>query len=42
MSAVQGFSYVIMSMEKRLGFSELSIISWVSTVEVCPLNRVTL
>ena len=32
-SAIQEF---LMSMEKRSGLSELSIISWVSTVEGCP------
>ena len=38
-SAIQGF---LMSMEKWLELSELSVISWVSTVERCPLSRVPL
>ena len=28
----------IMSMKKRSGLSELSVISWVSAVEECPLS----
>jgi len=38
-SAIQGF---LMSMEKRSGLSELSVISWVSAVEGCPLSGVPL
>ena len=34
-SAIQGF---LKSMEKRLGLSELSIMSWMSAVEGCPLS----
>ena len=29
-------------MKKRLGLSELSVISWVSAIEGCPLSRVPL
>ena len=38
MSAIQGF---LMSMKKRSGLSELSIISWMSAVEGCPLSWVS-
>ena len=38
-SAIQGF---LKSMEKRSGHSELFVISWVSTVEGCPLSGVPL
>ena len=37
-----GDSDVSKSMEKQSGLSELSVISWVSAVEGCPLNGVPL
>ena len=36
-----GVSDVLKSMEKRSGLSELSVISWVSAVEGCPLSGFT-
>ena len=33
-----GVSDVLKSMEKRSGLSELSVISWVSAIEGCPLS----
>ena len=35
-------SNVLKSMEKQSGLSELSVISWVSAVEGCPLSGVPL
>ena len=37
-----GVSDVSKSMEKQSGLSELSVISWVSAVEGCPLSGVPL
>ena len=36
MSAIEGF---LMYLSQRSGFSELSVISWVSAVEGCPLRE---
>ena len=36
-----GISDVLKSIEKRSGLSELSVISWVSAVEGCPLSGVS-
>ena len=37
-----GVSNVLKSMAKRSGHSEMSVISWVSAVEGCPLSGVPL